>query len=109
MPRIFLLCAVAGALASVMPGQQGKPDAKPEAATPKAPLPPSLPPDAHVAQSIHLNGKPINYTATVGTLQVKNADGKATGEVVYTSYVVDGADRPVTFAFNGGPGAAWFS
>jgi carboxypeptidase C (cathepsin A) len=35
------------------------------------------------------------------------ADGsKKTGEVVYTSYVMDGADRPVTFAFNGGPGAS---
>jgi carboxypeptidase C (cathepsin A) len=106
LPRIFLLCAAAGALASVIPAQQGKPDAKPEAAAPKTPLPPSLPPDAHVAQTIHLNGKPINYTATIGALQVKNAEGKATGEVVYTSYVVDGADRPVTFAFNGGPGAA---
>ena len=56
-------------------------------------------------------GNVLKYTATVGTLPVKGADGKATGEVVFTSYIVDGAggngcDRPVTFAFNGGPGAA---
>ncbi len=79
---------------------------KPETAAAKAPLAPNLPPDAHVAQTIHLNGKPINYTATVGTLQVKNAEGKPTAEVVFTSYIVEGPNRPVTFAFNGGPGAA---
>ena len=66
----------------------------------------TLPADAHVEQSIHMDGKELKYTATVGTLAVKNAEGKATGEVVFTSYVVEGANRPVTFAFNGGPGAA---
>jgi carboxypeptidase C (cathepsin A) len=65
-----------------------------------------LPADAHAAQTISMNGKPLNYTATVGTLPVKMADGKISGEVVFTSYVVDGPNRPVTFAFNGGPGAA---
>ena len=65
-----------------------------------------LPADAHVAQSVQVNGAPLKYTATVGTLPVKGADGKPTGEVVFTSYIVDGPNRPVTFAFNGGPGAA---
>ncbi len=68
---------------------------------------PPLPADAHVEQSIQLAGKTLKYTATVGTIPVYAADGsKKTGEVVYTSYVMDGADRPVTFAFNGGPGAS---
>lgn len=81
---------------------------KPAASEAKKPekTPPSLPPAAHVAQSIVLNGKTIKYTATVGWLPVKDADGKITGQVVYTSYVVDAPNRPVTFAFNGGPGAA---
>ncbi len=65
-----------------------------------------LPPDAHVAQTIEFEGKPLKYTATVGSLPVKNAEGKPTGEVVFTSYIVDGSNRPITFAFNGGPGAA---
>ena len=78
-------------------------DAKPEGKTMANPLPP----DAHVAQSVQVNGAPLKYTATVGTLPVKAMDGKPTGEVVFTSYLVDGApNRPVTFAFNGGPGAA---
>ncbi|MGA3259776.1 MAG: hypothetical protein ABSE35_12915, partial [Bryobacteraceae bacterium] len=64
-----------------------------------------LPADAHVAQSIQLDGKPLHYTVTVGTLPVYDA-GKKTGEVVCTAYTVEGQDRPVTFALNGGPGAA---
>ena len=88
-------------------GQEGKPDAKPDAAAAaKAPLPPSLPADAHVAQTIQLDGKSIKYTASVGKLEVKNAEGKVAGEVVFTSYIVEAPNRPVTFAFNGGPGAA---
>ena len=66
----------------------------------------SLPPDAHVAQEILFEGKTLKYTATVGTLPVKNTEGKPVGEVVFTSYIMDGPNRPVTFAFNGGPGAA---
>ena len=33
-------------------------------------------------------------------------DGKKSGEVVYTAYTMEGESRPVTFALNGGPGAA---
>ena len=64
-----------------------------------------LPADAHIAQSIQFDGKPLHYTVTVGTLPVNN-EGKKIGEVVFTAYTVDGQDRPVTFALNGGPGAA---
>lgn len=60
-------------------------------------------------QSAVIGGRSIAYDATVGTLPVRDAKGKTIGEVVYTAYVVPGADaaaRPVTFAFNGGPGAS---
>jgi carboxypeptidase C (cathepsin A) len=68
---------------------------------------PPLPGEAHVEQTIQLDGKPLKYTATVGTLPVYSKDGKKSADVVFTSYVVvDGRDRPVTFALNGGPGAA---
>jgi carboxypeptidase C (cathepsin A) len=70
----------------------------------KAPETP-LPADAHVAQSIQLDGKPLHYTVTVGTLPI-NDKGKKIGEVVFTAYTVEGQDRPVAFALNGGPGAA---
>jgi carboxypeptidase C (cathepsin A) len=82
-------------------------EVKPSAATPgmSMTLPP-LPADAHVAQSITVEGKPLRYTATVGTLPVRDSKGALAGEVVYTAYTVEGKDRPVTFALNGGPGAS---
>jgi carboxypeptidase C (cathepsin A) len=67
---------------------------------------PPLPADAHVQQSIQLDGKTLRYTATVGSLPVRDKDGKESGDVVFTAYTVEGENRPVTFAFNGGPGAA---
>ena len=79
-----------------------------EAKKPDIDLPP-LPAPASVKQTARLNGKVINYTATVGALPVRDAKGKVIGEVVYTAYILDGPrnpNRPVTFAFNGGPGAA---
>lgn len=67
---------------------------------------PPLPADAHVLQTMQLDGKTLRYTVTVGTLPVRGKDGKTTGQVVYTSYTVDAPNRPVTFALNGGPGAS---
>ena len=71
----------------------------------KSALPP-LPADAHVAQTMELDGKTLHYTVTVGTLPVRDKEGKVSGDVVYTAYTVEGANRPVTFALNGGPGAS---
>jgi carboxypeptidase C (cathepsin A) len=85
------------------PAANAKPADKP--ADDKLALPP-LPGDAHAQQSIQLDGKTVKYTVTVGALPVRDKDGKVAGEVVVTSYVVEGSDRPVTFALNGGPGAS---
>jgi carboxypeptidase C (cathepsin A) len=91
-----LLLPLSPALAADTPAED-----KPAPATPAA-----LPADAAVRQSIRIDGHGLSYTATVGTLPVRDAQGKTTGEVVFTAYTVDGKDRPVTFALNGGPGAA---
>jgi carboxypeptidase C (cathepsin A) len=68
-----------------------------------------------------IGGRSLAYTASVGSLVVKhdpdNPIGDATGltagqpiaELFFTTYTLDGADaaqRPVTFAFNGGPGSS---
>jgi carboxypeptidase C (cathepsin A) len=76
-----------------------------KAAADKTTLPP-LPADAHVSQQVQLDGKTLKYTVTVGSLPVRDKDGKEAGAVVYTAYTVEGDNRPVTFAFNGGPGAS---
>src|SRR5579862_810244 len=100
--------AAAPATAPATP--EAKPVAAPEsktAATPGMPMAePPLPADAHVEQTIQMDGKTLHYTATVGTLAVRDSKGALSGEVVYTAYTMEGKDRPVTFAFNGGPGAA---
>ena len=49
------------------------------------------------------------YTATTGRLPIKRGDGKILAEMFFVAYSLDGADagkRPLTFAFNGGPGSA---
>jgi carboxypeptidase C (cathepsin A) len=61
-----------------------------------------------VNQTTTVAGRSLSYTATVGSVPVRDDKGKTIGEVVYTAYTVPGSStsRPVTFAFNGGPGAA---
>ena len=71
----------------------------------KSALPP-LPAEAHTQQTMVLDGKTLHYTVTVGALSVRDGDGKLAGEVVVTAYTMEGPNRPVTFAFNGGPGAS---
>ena len=73
----------------------------------KVDLPP-LPADRTARQTVAIGGHSIAYDATVGTIPVRDDKGKTIGQVVYTAYVVPGRDpgRPVTFAFNGGPGAS---
>ncbi len=56
-----------------------------------------------------IGGRKLAYTATAGTLNLFGQDGAQTAAIFYTAYVAKdtaAADRPLTFAFNGGPGAA---
>ena len=58
---------------------------------------------------VSLNGKTLKYTATAGRLPIKRDDGKIEAEMFFVAYALDGQDlskRPLTFAFNGGPGSA---
>ncbi|MGA8111157.1 MAG: peptidase S10 [Acidobacteriaceae bacterium] len=99
------LPAAAQSDAPKTPAAAPAPEKAPDKTPDKDKLPP-LPPDAHVQQSIQMDGKKLTYTVTVGTLPVRDQDGKIAGELVYTAYTVDAPNRPVTFAVNGGPGAS---
>src|SRR5579862_3805806 len=58
---------------------------------------------------ITLNGKTLSYTATTGRLPLKRPDGKVEGAMFFVAYTLDGQEaskRPLTFAFNGGPGSS---
>lgn len=54
----------------------------------------------------------IRYSATAGALPVRELSGRVLGEIAYIAYQgtpsegAPPAQRPVTFAFNGGPGAS---
>ena len=56
-----------------------------------------------------VDGKLLKYTATTGRLPIKRGDGRIEAQMFYVAYTLDGQDaakRPLTFAFNGGPGSA---
>ena len=58
---------------------------------------------------ISVAGRTLRYTATAGRLPIKDGEGKIEAEMFFVAYTVDGSDpatRPLTFAYNGGPGAA---
>ena len=67
---------------------------------------PAFPADRTVPQSMQLGGRILKYSATVGSLPVLDEKGKVIANVMFTAYTLPGADRPVTFALNGGPGAS---
>jgi carboxypeptidase C (cathepsin A) len=68
-----------------------------------------LPADAVTEHTIDIPGGKLAYTATAGTLSLFDQSGERLAAIYYTAYVANNAEaanRPVTFAFNGGPGAA---
>jgi carboxypeptidase C (cathepsin A) len=68
-----------------------------------------LPGDAVTEHTIDLPRGQLAYTATAGTLPLFDPNGERKADVFYTAYVAKGPNvgsRPVTFVFNGGPGAA---
>jgi carboxypeptidase C (cathepsin A) len=68
-----------------------------------------LPPDSTTKQTLELPGRTLAFTATAGSIRLFDDKGEPQADIAYTAYQLDGADpltRPVTFLFNGGPGAA---
>jgi carboxypeptidase C (cathepsin A) len=59
--------------------------------------------------SIDVAGRALKYTATAGTLTIRDTTGKPQASIFYTADTLDGVPgsrRPVTFFYNGGPGSA---
>jgi carboxypeptidase C (cathepsin A) len=107
---IGLLVPVPSALAE----QPAKPAAEAPAseARERAPAesPKRLPADAVSRQVLDLPGRSLHFTATAGSIPLYEGEGgPLLAEIAVTSYVLDDqppGERPVTFVFNGGPGAA---
>ncbi len=60
--------------------------------------------------TVTINGGELNYTATAGMLVLKKEDGKPRASIFHVAYHKNDGDkignRPISFAFNGGPGSS---
>jgi carboxypeptidase C (cathepsin A) len=72
-----------------------------------------LPADAVTEHSIDTPSGKLAYTATAGTFALFDQSGERSAAIFYTAFVAktdnktdNATRRPVTFVFNGGPGAA---
>lgn len=120
MPRLFTSLAVAlaltvpfaGALAaegSQAQSEQAAPAAKKtDEAGDAAKLPAAE--KSVTRHKLSAGGLRFDYTATAGTLIVRDDAEKPIASIGYTAYVRDGfadrSKRPIVFAFNGGPGSS---
>jgi len=98
-------------------GGRGQSGAPPAAETPAAaatapagPAPKAEDKTSVTSHTIQIGGQTVKYTATAGTEVLRKEDGTATASMFYVAYtkddVPDMTHRPITFAFNGGPGSS---
>jgi carboxypeptidase C (cathepsin A) len=109
---LFVLLAAGMARAAPPPGHP--PSEKPEAreATREA-EPPRVPVAENIATTSHsatIGSTRIDYTVRTGTLVLKEETGKPRASIFFIAYtrdkVADPGRRPLTLAFNGGPGSS---
>ena len=100
-------------------GRGGRPPAEPGAQPPSQTESGSSPREEHFGPAeekvsttshvVRLDGREIRYTATVGTIPIRLDNGQISARMFFVAYTKDGEDaktRPVSFLYNGGPGAA---
>ncbi len=99
--------ALAQERARRLPGATSQ--AEQQASEPRSGILRLLPADAVSEHTVDVPGGKLAYTATAGTFSLYDRSGEHSAAIFYTAYVAKGAEptgRPVTFVFNGGPGAA---
>ncbi|MGA2794278.1 MAG: peptidase S10 [Roseiarcus sp.] len=110
------VCALIGGFALAAQAQDEAPAPSPHAPAaaraderPPVGAPRPLPPDSATEHTLALPGRTLSFKATAGTIKLIDGKGEEQADVAYVAYQLDGAPapgRPVTFVFNGGPGAA---
>jgi carboxypeptidase C (cathepsin A) len=92
-----------------MPAQdhEGRQKSEPAKEDAGVPIPPET--NSVTKHELTVGGHVIHYTATAGNLLIRDDQDKPNGSIFYVAYTQDGVEaknRPVTFFYNGGPGAA---
>jgi len=114
-PLAALLLALAISVSPLSPAWSEEPSDKPDTGTKgdndKADKKDEVP-EAKVwvtKHQVQIGGTKLAYTATAGTMLMKNDKDEPIALFGFTAYTKDGADprtRPIMFAYNGGPGSA---
>lgn len=82
----------------------------PAAPAPEAPVKPIEDRIVATKHKAMIGGASIAYTASAGTLVLRDEEGKAKASMFIVAYTRDGvqdlSQRPITFAYNGGPGSS---
>ena len=107
--RWLIVALFAGSLAAFPVRAQEAP--KPEKL--KEEKKPAAPPEEKISQTRHsarIGGQDLKYTATAGTILLKQEDGTPKASLFFVAYtrddVSDLTQRPITFSFHGGPGSS---
>ena len=119
MRRVVLYCIVgyvwvlatgAGSAAAQNAEAQNEAEATTEATNGVGPAAAPEPKSSVTSHQVTIGGEQVRYEATAGWLIVTNAEEKPVARFGYTAYVRQGvgdaAKRPITFAYNGGPGSS---
>jgi carboxypeptidase C (cathepsin A) len=114
--RLLLVLLLTLSVLHAQERQQRAPQGEASAETPQNGSAPATtlhePPEEKPSVTHHritVRGKTLEYTATVAHMPIKNEAGHTEAEMFYVAYTLDNAPtgkRPLTIAFNGGPGSA---
>src|SRR5579875_3166105 len=109
--RSVLLClAVTCSFALGAMGQNAAPKAAQKVKTPPPAKVPVHSRAVSTKHSVIIDGRPVAYTATAGTIILHDAKSHPTASMFYIAFTRNNAgdpvSRPITFCYNGGPGAA---
>ena len=107
-PLVALLLAMP-VLALAAPAAPPKPKSgAPQAAAPTAAASDTIP--VVTQHEITVDGKPLRYTVTTGTLPLRSETGETEARIFFMAYTAEGRGgrdtRPLMFSFNGGPGSS---
>ena len=108
--NVAAMLALAAVLGGSARAQEKPPEKPPEKGAEPAKKEPPKAEQSVTQHSAVIGSVPVAYTATAGTLIVRNDKDEPWASIGYIAYVRKdagaGTRRPVTFSYNGGPGSS---